>query len=79
MNNNQKFETALIEILIHLFAFDPKFALARDRTTPERLARRMTKGLPAQEVSKDGPAVRSVCRQLKIKHTYKAIAEYLEE
>lgn len=60
-----------------LFASDPDYAHVASHLTPEALARKMTLGLDNGTASKDGKAIRSACRILKIDHTYKAIRAYL--
>lgn len=42
----------------------------------ERLAMRMVDGMLGGTASKDSDAVKSACRTLGIKHTYKAIREF---
>ena len=37
----------------------------------------MTKGLTNGSASKDGEGIKKTCERLKIKHTYKAIREFL--
>ena len=61
----------------HRFETDPAFAHVASRTTPEDLARKMTCGLAAGSANKDGAAVKATCAALGIKHTYKAIREFL--
>jgi hypothetical protein len=60
-----------------LFVSDPDYAHVASQLTPEALARKMTLGLDNGTANKDGKAIRSVCRLLKIAHTYKAIRAYL--
>lgn len=78
MTNFETFRAALQTQYEHLFANDPSYALAAKRTTPEEMARKFTAGLAGNgSVSKDGKGIETVCKALKIKHTYKALREYL--
>lgn len=43
-----------------------------------KLANRMIEGLLTGRASKDGQAIKHTCKMLGIKHTYKAIQEYLK-
>lgn len=62
---------------VNLFLTDPEYAHSALRTTPEALADLMTLGLADGSANKEGAGVRGVCRDFGIKHTYKAIREYL--
>lgn len=55
----------------------PEYAAARARGTPEDLAERMVAGLVAGTADKDGEGVRRACKACGIKHTYRAIREYV--
>jgi hypothetical protein len=72
-----KFEEILIEQYRLLFKNDPEYAYAASRTTPEALAAKMTAGLIAGTANKEGDGIFRTCKALAIKHTYKAIKEYL--
>lgn len=57
----------------------PEYAPAARQWTPGALAVRFTHYFATgAAVSKDGAGVKATCKALGIKHTYKAIAEYLK-
>ena len=78
MPNYDKFEQLYIDQLETLFKTCDDYAYVAARTTPVDLAKKMTEGLSTGSASKDGQAVKNVCKILGIKHTYKAIQEYLK-
>jgi hypothetical protein len=53
------------------------YAYVASKNTAEELAKIMTFGLTNGKASKDGEGVKNTCKKLKIKHTYKAIKEFL--
>jgi len=58
---------------------NPRFSAAQsDGEAIAMLAARMTEGLPDGRSNKDTDAIRRTCKALGIKHTYKAIKEYLQ-
>lgn len=54
------------------------YAYAAQRTSPDALASKMTQGLLNGSANKDGDGIKRACQELGIKHTYKAITEYLK-
>lgn len=46
--------------------------------TIEELAVRMTDGLPLGRANKDSVPIKNTCKVLGIKHTYKALKEFLQ-
>lgn len=76
--NQEKFRQALEVAYTDLFANDPEYSYAANRTTPAALAEKMTTGLVMGTASKDGSGIKRVCKALGIKHTYQAIRAYLE-
>jgi len=56
----------------------PEYRLAKIRYTPIALAGKMTEGLMVGTASKDGDCIRAACKKLKIRHTYKAIKDFLD-
>jgi hypothetical protein len=79
LTNAERFTSALCKHLTVLFE-TPEYAAAKARTTPIELAKKMTDGLrtiTAITAQKDGEAVKRACRELGIKHTYKAIQAFL--
>ena len=75
--NAAAFAGALRAKYVLLFLNDPEYAYVACRTTPEALADKITRGLADGSASKDGSGIRGVCRDFGIKHTYKAIRDFL--
>lgn len=75
--NQTKFEGTLREQYESLFANDPEYAYSASRTTPAELAAKMTRKLRDGGANKEGKGVKTTCKLLGIKYTYKAIAAYL--
>ena len=75
--NRAIFELHLQRAYTDLFVSDPEYAYSAARCTPSELAYKMTLALAKNEANKDGEGIKSVCKLLKIKYTYKAIYEYL--
>lgn len=73
----KEFQTTLAGEYARLFASDPRYAYVATRATPEELAQRMSFGLLKGGASKDGEGIKSTCKALGIKYTYKAIRDYL--
>lgn len=57
----------------------PDYALAARRYTPDEMARKMTSGLIDGTANKDGRGIELTCKELNIKHTYKAIKAFLTD
>lgn len=74
--NAQRFETVLTGQYRQLFE-TPKYAVVAAKTSPEALAAKMLIGLVDGSTDKSGEGVVRACKALGIKHTYKAIADYL--
>ena len=75
--NRVIFERILADQYRDLFANDPEYAYAKSRQTPESLAAIMVGSGATFTANKDGDGIRRTCKALGIKHTYKAINEYL--
>jgi hypothetical protein len=75
--NLATFESHLVDAYKELFASDPEYAYAAARTTPARLARKMAAVLVTGAANKDGEGIKRACKAVGIKHTYKAIRDYL--
>jgi hypothetical protein len=73
------FELHLSRAYEDLFANDPEYQLAASRYRPSELACKMTLGLAKGDANKDGEGIRRACKAVGIKHTYKAIREYLTQ
>jgi hypothetical protein len=74
------FESHLADAYKDLFANDPEYAYAvtrRHHVTPAELAHNMSKGLATGAANKDGEGIKRACKAVGIKHTYKAIQDYL--
>ena len=76
--NAAVFAHALRAKYVRLFMDDPEYAYSAAHTTPENLADIMTRGLLDGSANKDGAGIRGVCRDFGIKHTYKALREFLK-
>ena len=63
--------------LDYCFATDPEYAYSASRGTAWALAVKMFDSIKRGTANKDGRAMRMTCAKLGIKHTYKAIKEYL--
>lgn len=72
-----RFQSILADQYRDLFANDPEYAFAAQRTTPDALAEKMTAGLRKGSANKDGDGIKRACKVLGINHTYKAISAYL--
>ena len=75
--NAALFESSLTEAYRTLFKTNPDYGYTASRISPEKLAAKMTIGLANGSANKDGYGIKQVCKLLGIKHTYKAIKEYL--
>lgn len=75
--NYTKFESALREQYESLFANDPEYAYVTSRMTPSELAAKMTRKLRDGGANKEGKGVKTTCKLLGVRYTYKAIAAYL--
>lgn len=78
-SNLDTFISVLTECYEYLFNSSDDYKYAAARTTPAQLANKMTLGLKDGTANKDGDGIKSACKKLKIKHTYKAIKEYLNQ
>jgi len=75
----QAFTDCLARHYVDLYRDDPDtYGMAAARYTPAELARKMTLGLTCGETNKDGEGIRRTCRELGIKHTYKAIRGFFD-
>lgn len=77
--NLDNFSRLLEEQYTTLFATDPEYAYSAAHTTPKSLAIKITYGLLQGSANKDGKAIKKACAMIGIKHTYKAMREYLAE
>jgi hypothetical protein len=85
--NLAAFESHLADAYKDLFANDPEYACAASRlrtyqrklvaATPTELAHKVSVGLATGEANKDGEGIKRACKAVGIKHTYKAIQDYL--
>jgi hypothetical protein len=76
--NADKFRAALEAAYAELFANDADYAFSASRTTPAELAAKMTDGLRTGRANHDGTGIKRACKAVGIKHTGKAIREYLK-
>lgn len=77
--NISTFQQHLQHAYEDLFLNDPEYSYAAGRTTPSELASKMTLSLSKGKVNKDGEGIKRACKAVGIKHTYKAIKEYLNQ
>jgi hypothetical protein len=77
MSNYEKFENELRKNYESLFVNNIEYRYAANHSTPAELAGRMTNSLFNGTANKDGKGIKLTCKALGIKHTYKAIQEYL--
>jgi hypothetical protein len=71
------FKSHLADAYKDLFANDPEYAYAASRAAPTELAYKMSVGLATGAANKDGEGIKRACKAVGIKHTYKAIQDYL--
>ena len=72
-----KFISVLTIVYRDLFANDPEYAYASLRVKPEVLAEKMADGIPTGRANFHGTGIKRACKALGIKHTRKAITEFL--
>lgn len=77
MTNHEIFSRALEVAYTDLFANDPDYAYAAARNTPAQLAAKMTAGLATGSAHHVGDGIKRACKAVGIKHTAKAVREYL--
>ncbi len=78
MTDNQKaFTLELSKQFVILFA-TPMYAIASKKFTPEQMADKVVSGLLDNTADKSGAGVVNTCKLFGIKHTYKAIGEFLK-
>jgi len=75
--NRALFELHLQQAYADLFANDPAYSYVAKKHTPSSLAYEITLRLARSKADKNGKGVKLACKRLGIKHTYRAIAEYL--
>jgi hypothetical protein len=75
--NFATFRSHLADAYKDLFANDPKYAYTASVTNPAKFAHKMSVGLATKGANKDGEGIRRACKAVGIKHTYKAIRDYL--
>ena len=63
----------------HRLIIDPDYVAVFSKMTPEELADKMMPALVRGSANKDGKGIQRTCKALGIKHTYKAINEFLKE
>lgn len=78
MTNYEKFRQQLELAYVDLFASDPDYSYAAARNTPVGLSDKMTHGLLTGSANHDGTGIKRACKAVGVKHTRKAIREYLE-
>ena len=75
--NKEKFVLVLADQYTQLFE-SPAYNLVKSGYSPLHLAEKMTNGLIAKATDKDGEGIRRTCKVLGLKHTYKAIEQFLK-
>jgi len=63
----------------HNLKDDPEYLAVFRWNTPEDLAYKMMAAFKNGSANKDGKGIQRTCKALEIKHTYKAINEFLKE
>ena len=63
----------------HNLKDDPEYLAVFRWNTPEDLAYKMMAAFIRGSANKDGKGIQRTCKALGIKHTYKAINEFLKE
>jgi hypothetical protein len=77
MANTDLFQSTLEKHYSILFETDPDYGYAISiGKTPASLAAAMTNSLAKGGANKDGEGIKRTCKELKIKHTYKALAAF---
>ena len=76
--NVEKFKAELTRQYYKLIN-DPDYIVVFSKMTPEELAEKMIPAFIRGSASKDGKGIQRTCKALGIKHTYKAINEFLKE
>jgi hypothetical protein len=79
MTNRERFQTALEDAYVYLFANDPDYAYSASRLTPAQLAEKMTISMLANTANHEGSGFRRACKAVGIKHTRTAIRAFLAE
>lgn len=76
--NYAKFYNVYLPILKDCIQNDNDYCYAKANCTDiEALAHKMVIGLVSGSANKDGKAIKQACKALGIKHTYKAIREFI--
>ena len=75
--NFDRFYQVLTAQYEELYETCEEYAYAKSRMSAAALARKMTIGLDCGTANKDGLGIQRACKVLGIKHTYKAIREFL--
>jgi hypothetical protein len=76
MSNRETFTVTLAKHYATLFE-TPAYAISARLYTPDMMAKKFTEGLASGTANKDGDGIKRTCKELKIKHTYAAITEFL--
>ena len=76
MTTQETFAATLAKHYAALFA-TPEYAVSARLYTPDMMAKKFTDGLTRGTANKDGEGIKRTCKELKIKHTYTAIAAFL--
>lgn len=79
LTNRNTFENHLRAAYEDLFVNDPEYNYVSERTTPQELASKIVVLLADGNANKDGKGIKRACKAVGIKHTYKAIKEYLNK
>ena len=75
--NREKFINELTLAYEDLFKNDAEYAYSASKTTPKVLAEKMTVGLIGGTANHEGAGVKRACKAVGIKHTLKAIRQFL--
>lgn len=73
----ERFQIVLTGQYEHFHKHDARYAYVAQNLTPAQHAEKMVAALATHGADKDGDAVKATCKALGVKHTYKAIREFL--
>ena len=73
-----KFKETLAKHYDVLYRTNDEYRSIMQKLTPRELADRMSANLLTGSANKDGEGIKRTCKELGIKHTYKAIREYFD-
>lgn len=79
VTNRDLFQEELTKQYLVLYESDPNYQYSRKHITAFDLAEKMVDGLCKGTANKEGEGIKRTCKAFRIKHTYKAIGEFLAD